>query len=175
TGARARGADDTIWLQRLEREHANLRLALMWLIEQGDAQSLVRLAGALWPFWEEHAHYREGRRWLEAALALEGEAPAADRLRVLDGAGTMAWYEGDFAQAMRWHEQALTLARELGEPQAEATALNNLGVQAMEQGDNDRAAVHFEASRTGGDDDRPAQSGPARPVEPGPGRRVAHC
>jgi predicted ATPase/DNA-binding CsgD family transcriptional regulator len=146
-GARARSADDAAWLPRLEREHANLRAALAWLLEEHDARSLVRLAGALWPFWEEHAHYREGRRWLEAALDLdEGEAAPADRLRALTGAGTMAWHEGDFAQALRWHERALTIARELGDRRAEAPALNNLGVQAMELGDNGRAAVYFEAS-----------------------------
>ena len=145
-GAKARGADDDVWLQRLEREHANLRTALVWLEQRGDALHLVRLAGALWPFWEEHAHYREGRRWLEAALARAGEAANADRLRALHGAGTMAWYEGDFAQAMRWHEQALRLAREAGDRLAEATALNNLGAQAMDLGDNDRAARYFETS-----------------------------
>ena len=115
-------------------------------MEERDARSLVRLVGSLWPFWEEHAHYREARRWLEAALDLEGEAALADRLRALTGAGTMAWQEGDFTQAMRWHEQALTLARELGDRRAEAPALNNLGVQAMELGENGRAAVYFEAS-----------------------------
>ena len=145
-GAKAKDPDDAVWLERLEREHANLRAALAWLQERGEAVSLVRLAGALWPFWEEHAHYREGRRWLEAALALDGEVPVADRRRALDGAGTMAWYEGDFAQAIRWHERALRLAREAGDRLAEATALNNLGTQAMEQHDNDRAARHFAAS-----------------------------
>jgi predicted ATPase/DNA-binding CsgD family transcriptional regulator len=144
--ARIRHADDAVWLQRLEQEHANLRAALGWLLEQRDAPSLMRLTGALWPFWEEHAHYREGRRWLEAALALDGAASPDDRLRALTGAGTMAWQEGDFAQAMRWHEQALTLARELDDRRAEAPALNNLGVQALELGDHDRAAVSFEAS-----------------------------
>jgi predicted ATPase/DNA-binding CsgD family transcriptional regulator len=145
-GAKLRGEDDDVWLRRLEQEHANLRAALAWLGEQRDTRSLVHLAGALWPFWEEHAHYREARRWLEAALALDGEAAPADRLRALTGAGTMAWHEGDFAGAMRWHEQALTLARELGDRRAEAQALNNLGVQAMELGDNGRAAGYFDAS-----------------------------
>ena len=144
--AKIRHADYAVWLQRLEQEHANLRAALGWLLEQRDAQTLVRLTGALWPFWEEHAHYREARRWLEAALALDGAAAPDDRLRALTGAGTMAWQEGDFAQALRWHEQALALARELGDRRAEAPALNNLGVQALELGDHCRAAVYFEAS-----------------------------
>jgi non-specific serine/threonine protein kinase len=145
-GPRIHALDDAVWLERLEQDHANLQAALTWLTEQGDAPRLLQLAGALWPFWEEHAHYREGRRWLETALAINGETSPADRLRVLSGAGTMAWYEGDFAQAMHWHEQALALARVLGNRAAEATARNNLGVQAMELGDHEGAVVHFEAS-----------------------------
>jgi predicted ATPase/DNA-binding CsgD family transcriptional regulator len=145
-GARIHGSDDAIWLERLERDHANLRTALTWLTEQRDAPRLLHLAGALWPFWEEHAHHHEGRRWLETALAIDVEASPADRLPVLNGAGTMAWYEGEYTQAMWWHEQALALARELGDRAAEATARNNLGVQALELGDHDRALVHFEAS-----------------------------
>jgi predicted ATPase/DNA-binding CsgD family transcriptional regulator len=144
--AKAKGPDGALWLQRLERDYANLRAGLTWLMEQGAAPQLVRLAGALWPFWEDHAHYREGRRWLEAALARESETPPADRLRALIGAGTMAWYEGGNAQATRWHKQALTLARESGDRLAEATALNNLGAQALDLGEDDRAALSFEAS-----------------------------
>jgi non-specific serine/threonine protein kinase len=130
-------------LPRLEREHANLRAALTWLLEQRDTSHLVQLAGALWPFWEEHAHYAEGRRWLEAALALEGEAAPADRLRVLTGAGTMARHHTDYTCAVSYHEQALGLARAIGDREAEALALDNLGAQAMDLGDFDAARVRF--------------------------------
>ena len=146
TGPEAKGADGSVWLERLEREHANLRSALAWLTDRGDAPRLMRLAGALVPFWEEHAHYGEGRRWLETSFTLDGAPPPADRLRVLEGAGTMAWYEGDFAHASARHGEALALARELGDRPAEAAALNNLGVQSMELGDYDRATAGFEAS-----------------------------
>jgi non-specific serine/threonine protein kinase len=129
-------------LDALERDHANLRAALGWLEERGEGPRLVRLAGALWSFWREHIHYGEGRRWLEAALAHEGAA--ADRLRVLIGAGTIAWYQTDIAQATRWHEEALALAREIGDRQSEAFALGNLGAHAEETGDLERAAAYHE-------------------------------
>lgn len=141
-----KGQDAAAWLERLEQEHPNLQLALTWLVDRGDAPGATRLAGALASFWAEHAHYGIGRRWLEAALALGGEPPAADRLRTLTGAGTMASYQGDFAQAMRWHEQALALARAMGDRAAEAFALNNLGAQAMEVGNDTEAVARFEES-----------------------------
>ena len=144
-GAKAKGPDETIWLPRLERDHANLRAALTWLMEQGDGPRLLRLAGALWPFWEEHAHYAEGRRWLESALSLAGEAPAVDRLRALTGAGTMARHHTDYARAISYHDRALHLARAIGDREAEALALDNLGAQAMDLGDFDAARARFKA------------------------------
>jgi non-specific serine/threonine protein kinase len=144
-GGQAKGPDAALWLEALEREHGNLRAALTWLADRGEGELLVRLAAALWPFWEEHAHYAEGRRWLEAALDLGQAAPAVDRLYLLTGAGTIARHQADYVHAIVHHEHALMLARELGDRQAEATALNNLGMQAMELGEFDEARARFEA------------------------------
>ncbi|MBW3634117.1 MAG: tetratricopeptide repeat protein, partial [Chloroflexi bacterium] len=133
------------FLEALEREHPNLRAALTWFKDQSDGPRLTRLTGALWSFWEEHAHYAEGRRWLEVALELGHDAPAQDRFWLLTGSGTLARHQTDFRHAIVCHGQALTLARELGDREAEAFALNNLGVQAMELGDFDEARTRFEA------------------------------
>jgi predicted ATPase/DNA-binding CsgD family transcriptional regulator len=138
------GAAPEAWLATLAQEHPNLRAAMTWLAEQRDGAHLVRLAGALWPFWQEHAHYAEGRRWLESALALAHDAPAKDLIRAYDGAGTMAWLQTDFAQAIAHHTEALTLARTNGDRDAEAFALNNLGVQRSTLGEFDAARRHFE-------------------------------
>jgi non-specific serine/threonine protein kinase len=138
-------SDAADWLAILEREHPNLRAAWTWLVNREDGTGLLRLAAALWPFWEERMHYGEARGWLEAALALGRDAPARDRLAALAGAGTMAWRQSDFAAAIAYHEQALRLARDLGDRDAEAFALNNLGAQAAEQGDFDAARVWFDA------------------------------
>jgi predicted ATPase/DNA-binding CsgD family transcriptional regulator len=138
-GPQVKGPHAAVWLEVLEREHGNLRAALTFLMERGDGELLARLAGALWPFWEEHAHFAEGRRWLEAALELGQGAPAKDRLQLLSGAGTMARHQADFAHGIMRHEEGLTLARALGDREAEAIALNNLGAQAMDLGDFERA------------------------------------
>jgi DNA-binding CsgD family transcriptional regulator len=79
------------------------------------------------------------------ALDLCRQAPAEVRLRLLLGAGTMARHQADFAQGTVRHEQALTLARALGDREAEATALNNLGAQALDLGDFAAAGPRFEA------------------------------
>jgi ATP/maltotriose-dependent transcriptional regulator MalT len=117
---------------------------LTWFAERRDGKRLARLATALCPFWEERAHYAEGRRWLETALEMGSTLPARDRLPLLSGAGTMAWRQSDFARAIPRHEEALILARELGDREAEAFAINNLGVQAAELGKTDEARERYE-------------------------------
>jgi predicted ATPase/class 3 adenylate cyclase len=159
TGPSADGPDAAASLEALEREHANLRAALAWLAERGDGGRLVRLAGALWPFWREHTYYREGRRWLELALALGAEAPAADRLQALKGAGAMAWYQTDVAATRTWLSEALALARELGDRRSEGLLLSSLSTQATEAGDLDGALAYDEealAIARSADDPEPA-------------------
>ena len=60
------------WLERLDREHENLRAALHWLLEQGkigqNMEMALRLSGALWRFWDLRGYVSEGRQWLEQAL-----------------------------------------------------------------------------------------------------------
>jgi non-specific serine/threonine protein kinase len=145
-GPQAKGPDAAVWLEALERDHANLRAALTWLMDQGDGLRLIRLAGALSTFWRAHAHFAEGLHWFAIALDLGREAPAADRLAAMNGAGIMAWYQGDGEQDVHWTEQALALAREIGDRKTEANMLNNLAASDIERGDYDQASARFEAS-----------------------------
>jgi predicted ATPase len=98
---RLRGAEDVEWLERLEREHDNLRVALSWALERGEVELALRLAGALWTFWQAHGHLGEGRKWLEEALAEDDRASVAARAKALEGVCWMAidWRELDRAEA----------------------------------------------------------------------------
>ncbi|MCD6033312.1 MAG: transcriptional regulator, LuxR family, partial [Thermomicrobiales bacterium] len=145
TGPFAKEADADHVLEALEREHPNLRAALAWLRDQADGSRLLRLAAALWPFWQQHAYYAEGHAWLDVALDLGREAPAAVRVGALTGTGTLAWYLRDVPGAMRRHEQALSLAREIGDRKSEALSLINLGAQIDALGERERAMAGTEA------------------------------
>jgi len=75
------GPDQVAWMDRLEAEHDNLRAALSWSLETGDAESVLRIGGALWLFWVVRGHFSEGRRWLTAGLSGGEAAPTGVKAR----------------------------------------------------------------------------------------------
>src|SRR5260370_22808951 len=79
-----KGPQQTLWLEQLERERANLRAALAWLIEHQEAEFALRFCGALWWFWYLRGYWSEGRRWLEGAIGLaQAEDSTEARARAL--------------------------------------------------------------------------------------------
>lgn len=65
-----RGADQLLWLARLEREHENLRAALRRAVELGDEQEALQLVLSCGWFWEMRNYYTEQRTWPAAVSAL---------------------------------------------------------------------------------------------------------
>ena len=140
------GPEQALWLQRLETEHANLRAALGWALDQRDAEAALRLGGALGRFWEERGYLSEGLHWLEEALAQGQKVPATTRARAKAVAGRLAWLQGDYARAQVFVEESLALYREQGEMCGIAETLDQLGVLACSQRQYARAVVLHEES-----------------------------
>jgi predicted ATPase len=105
------------WMERLDREQANLRAALAWCKADSDAvQTGLRLVGALAFYWALRDSAREGRTWLEAMLArTDGRDRSAARGSALQGAGWLAWFEGDYQAASPCAEEGLSIVREMGD------------------------------------------------------------
>jgi predicted ATPase/DNA-binding SARP family transcriptional activator len=105
-----------VWMARLETEHDNLRAALMWCegAREG-AQMGLRLAEALWRFWEGKGYLSEGRAYLSEALGRKGAIGRTNRrAKALNGAGMLAYSQGDYEAARALHEESLAISRELG-------------------------------------------------------------
>ena len=114
-----RGPEDRKWLERLEREHDNMRAALSFALESEEAELALRMAGALGTFWHMHSHSDEGRKWLEAALARDKRAPVVVRIGALEA---LYWLAHD-----RWdHDRAEAIAREAMELSADAEIEDSL-------------------------------------------------
>ena len=88
------GPEQNTWLARLEEEHDNLRAAFAQPARADDPQPGLRLAGALWRFWEVRGHLAEGQAWLNEMLRRAGAAAEpAVRAKALLGAGVCAYYQ----------------------------------------------------------------------------------
>ena len=133
------------WLDRLDRDHDNLRAALRWLETAGDTQAALGLAGALYRFWYGRGYLTEGRRRLEALLHADA-TPTAARARALDGAVVMALNTGDLAAGRHFAEEAGALHRNLGDSWGVAYIEYLTGFAAAEERDWDTALPWFEHS-----------------------------
>ena len=133
--------DQHVWYSRLEREHDNLRTALSWLLGVGDVESALRLAGAVWRFWQQHGDIREGRRWLDEGLMGGERVSEGVRAKALWGASWLAYYQGDYARTKSLSIQHLALAREHHDALATRNALTGLGMAALSEGRYDEAAT----------------------------------
>lgn len=131
-------------LATLEQEHPNLRAALATLLPEGYGEGALRLATGLWRFWLLRGHISEGRDWLAQALAAAGDGRTALHGAALDADGVLAFAQGDFVTAQQRHQEALTIAREIGDLALSARALVNLGAVADEQGFPEQAAAYLE-------------------------------
>ena len=140
------GQEQAAWLELLEAEQNNFRAALEWSIEYSPAQGL-EMAVALFPFWHTRSYLREGRLWLDRALA-QSEGETAVRARALAAAGLLAQRLGDYVEAETLTRTAVSLSRQLGDETAVAYALNNLGIVLMSRGDNTAAQQLAEESLT---------------------------
>jgi predicted ATPase len=127
-----RGAEQPVWLQRLEDEHDNLRTSLDWFFEHHEPELAVRLAGALWLFWYMHGHVTEARRWLRRALDAAPEEPSEARAGVLYGAGYLAAEQNENAEARVLLEASLACAKQLGASAAAAITAATLCVLRVE-------------------------------------------
>ncbi len=121
------GEDQRRWLERLERDHDNLRAALTWAVEAPEPAIAIGLAFRLWRFWQKRGHLQEARRRLDeiAAKPWAADDPAGEA-RLLEALGGIAYWQGDLLGALPPYRRALELWREIGDRQEIANALYNL-------------------------------------------------
>jgi predicted ATPase/DNA-binding XRE family transcriptional regulator len=139
-----RGAQQKAWLDRLARDHNNLRAALAWSRNAADGVELgLRLCNALVWFWFMHGNYGEARAWVDGALARSETAAQISsqvRARALHIAAWAAQNQSDLVRAVTLYETSLSLYRLAGDRTGLAEALVDLGVALHVQGNYEHAA-----------------------------------
>lgn len=140
------------WLEKLQREHDNIREALSFLIAHGEHEGsrgtelALRMGKALERFWIIGGHVKEGRDLLERALQNRGSVSSLIRGNALCIASTLARYLGDFHYATTACQESLEIFRELENPVGIAGSLYRLGYVAWMRGESNIARAYYEES-----------------------------
>jgi predicted ATPase len=133
---------DALTLGTLEEN--NIRAALAYACETGDAERALMLAGSNWRFWSARAQVNEAVGWYERALALEGDSSTKARARAIYGLGEIEQGAGHFERARALIEEAIPLLRASDEPRWVLSAMNHLATAYLGSGDPARARPLFE-------------------------------
>jgi tetratricopeptide (TPR) repeat protein len=105
------------------------------LLEEGEPQRALELAGAQYVEWLSSGRLAEGRACLQRALDAPGaEPPTEARATALLGAGMLEFRQGNNAQAAGLFDEALAVTREVGDVAQQARALNCLARVALRGG-----------------------------------------
>lgn len=142
SGPGIRGPEGGAWAGRIEHELDNLRSALIWSRESGDIESSLRLGAALFSFWQGRGYRREGRAWLEGALALTSPSDCTRaRAEALAAAGGLGILLGDHLRARQQLEESVAIWREIGDAFGLAFALTYYSIALALTGDSAEAGM----------------------------------
>ena len=144
------------------------RRALYGILAEDEPAIGLRIASAVWRFWEQRGHLAEGRRTVEVLLALlPAAAQTRERALGLTALAGMAYWQSDFAHVADWYGEAERIHRALGDRDAVADATYNLAFPRFVAGDLDGAREQLQRSREMyralGDDAGPPKLGDPHP------------
>lgn len=140
------GAEQARWLARIEDEHDNLRAALSYALESGNAELALRLVVGVRRFWQVHGYLAEGRQSLRSAVTATEETHSELRAKALNMLGILAGEQGDFEAADREFTAAADEARLVGSTRALSSSLVNRGNLAFFKGDLSAARALYRES-----------------------------
>lgn len=134
------------WLDRLEMEHDNFRVAMDWALSQRNSEASLRLVWALSQFWERRHYFREAREAMAKALAFSRPAERTlARARVLS-LNSQEWFNENYFEARPLLEEALQIGIEVGDQAFVAYSLFTLGCNAFHRKDFTSELDYFERS-----------------------------
>lgn len=135
-----RGPGQAETLAELLRDYDDLRAAMTWSAETGEAEAGLRIGGALWRFWQIRGYYSEGRALLARLLALPAAAPRSPAtVRARSSAARLALYQGDYEIADSVFVECVAIQREMNDREGAAFSLANRSMVAEARGDYDAA------------------------------------
>ena len=119
------GVEQRTWLDRLERDHDNIRAAIEWATARPEPELAARMAFALWRFWQQRGYLNEARLRFEAMAVQGWSLEPVCAARFAEGFGGVAYWQADHPTAEHWYREQLRIWREIGDKREIANALYN--------------------------------------------------
>ncbi|HET9496048.1 MAG TPA: tetratricopeptide repeat protein [Chloroflexia bacterium] len=146
------GAEQIVWIDRLEADLDNMRGALQWYRARAEGAASpgslddmdrgMRLVWALRRVWFGRGHFAEGMHWARLFMAglpqpipAEPEGLRASYASCLMLVGRLSTVQGDAASSRPLIEEGLRIVTDLGDRQRTALGLLILGAVCAGQGD----------------------------------------
>jgi len=132
--------DQGRWYRLLQAERDNIRAVIEWGAESDQAESALRMVGALLWFWWSHGSVHEGLDLTLKALALPSAGRFPEyRARALNTAGYVQWSLGNITSARQSLDEALAILRTSDDEASRAWLMQFLGLVLASEGEYDLA------------------------------------
>ncbi len=142
---------------RIEAELDNVRAALAWAVDHGEAEIGIRLAGAMWRVWWYGRvtgdrpwveRVREGLTWLDRALVHREGLPVEVLTEAMTGAAHLARMSDDLDHAQGLSEELLARSEAASYLYGTFWGHHVLGWLAETRGEHEIALHHYGLART---------------------------
>jgi predicted ATPase/DNA-binding XRE family transcriptional regulator len=143
------GAEQARHFAMLDLEHDNIRVALTWAISQAEhdagnlevpgelaaSETALRLACAMWWYWETRGLYAEGQHWLERALACLPDTRSQRWAIGMCRLGAFLYRQRDLDRAEDTLHRALTVLQDVNDHNGMAWCQAFLGLTCLVRND----------------------------------------
>lgn len=136
-----------IWLNWLENEHDNIRAALAWSLQSGQIEAGLRIAIALYEFWQKHGYAQESLDWFERLLMQADEKiSVVVHAKAFSNAALMAMLLGNTSATIEYGQKAGALGQAIGKEEQ-----SNIAVALVGLASSVRAAGDYQTAFTIGE------------------------
>ena len=140
--------EDAPVLARIGEEEDNIRAALAWSTDTGEAAVGLRIADAIWRYWQQRGHLTEGRAAVEGLLAMpQARGATLERAKGLAALAGLAYWQSDFAPLPSAYDEALAIHRRVSHGSELAEAVYNAAFIGFISGDLDAARARLQEAR----------------------------
>jgi predicted ATPase/DNA-binding CsgD family transcriptional regulator len=141
------GAEQALWLEKLDLEIGNIRASLNWTLQKGIKTLLFETCAVLWNYWHIRSYLDEAKWWLSVTTNLiDIQVPQKLQAQVLNGYGVIEFTRCAYDQALQYYEKALLMWQTLGNKTGSADVLSNIGIVYANLNAHEQSKNYFEKS-----------------------------